>query len=628
MKDRRTIAKINEEKNFVILVGTYGTRYAVSKSLCTDNQCAVGDEVEITTDRGGNIVSFCVVTDDMRKAEKLQEEEAKQRELEKKKRMEELKFAKQNYWNSLPEFDAFDACETEIMQDKKVSVEYLGSDLFGNKIPNSIKDMLDIYYKCEFAFYMFYENGKFVVAYSNRNDMQEGVMDIKKYPYKTMTRTETYEKKEINANLSGMSNKEYCCYYDELVEQYGLKTVKRTREVEYLDRSEMTFYLFDRLLYEIKESNDFLVVDCKDFWIEQSFTPKHRNLKSAYQIFQERKPLTLYMEEYDNTKAIYNNISDIRKRMCGYPECIEGVKLDVYGNQLTIRREQGLGVAEFCEKYQEKNLAADVFSWKKINQLYGMINVPELTGKQFFELIEMGIKNGTGFKRFACHQDKLVYDICNVVPVQICSISVSDINYYGKVKKTAKLWCHTLDCVKASDIGNCFNQIKEYNQSIQIDFTDFEVKEEIETSSGKEIVKIKLNRGKTYSLGQVALYDKQMGKFLTDNRKNKMAKLYENEMCLKYEEQWKHVLENIYDNEIASICREIMANAPDKCPDAAGFELELKGEIVAEAEVAWVDRKVALITQEQLDCRKQFEENGWRVICAGEGIKTVLENIS
>jgi hypothetical protein len=49
-------------------------------------------------------------------------------------------------------------------------------------------------------------------------------------------------------------------------------------------------------------------------------------------------------------------------------------------------------------------------------------------------------------------------------------------------------------------------------------------------------------------------------------------------------------------------------------PPVAGFELaDEGGEIVAQAELAWEDWRLALLTSEELACRERFIAAGWRV---------------
>jgi DEAD/DEAH box helicase domain-containing protein len=51
-------------------------------------------------------------------------------------------------------------------------------------------------------------------------------------------------------------------------------------------------------------------------------------------------------------------------------------------------------------------------------------------------------------------------------------------------------------------------------------------------------------------------------------------------------------------------------------PDEVGFELEQDGEVIAEAELAWLDRKVVLLMPEHIDRSNGWQSQGWNAIVA------------
>ncbi|MBK8979633.1 MAG: DEAD/DEAH box helicase [Planctomycetes bacterium] len=68
--------------------------------------------------------------------------------------------------------------------------------------------------------------------------------------------------------------------------------------------------------------------------------------------------------------------------------------------------------------------------------------------------------------------------------------------------------------------------------------------------------------------------------------------------------------------EVHELVREIVARGLPR-PDA-GYELvDETGRVVAEAELAWIDRRLAVLTREQSADRARFEAAGWRVHVAG-----------
>ena len=51
-------------------------------------------------------------------------------------------------------------------------------------------------------------------------------------------------------------------------------------------------------------------------------------------------------------------------------------------------------------------------------------------------------------------------------------------------------------------------------------------------------------------------------------------------------------------------------------PDAVGYELAQSGGVFAEAELAWLRRKVVLLMPVQADAKSDWEAGGWSVVVA------------
>lgn len=51
-------------------------------------------------------------------------------------------------------------------------------------------------------------------------------------------------------------------------------------------------------------------------------------------------------------------------------------------------------------------------------------------------------------------------------------------------------------------------------------------------------------------------------------------------------------------------------------PDEVGYELEQAGDVVAEAELAWVARKLVLLMPAQADGATVWQGNGWKTLVA------------
>jgi len=81
---------------------------------------------------------------------------------------------------------------------------------------------------------------------------------------------------------------------------------------------------------------------------------------------------------------------------------------------------------------------------------------------------------------------------------------------------------------------------------------------------------------------------------------------------------WQETLEQIIDDETLSFAKRCIAlGLPE--PSAVGYELVGAGDdIIGEAELAWESRKIALLTQEQLDSEVAFVCEGWKIISSDE----------
>ena len=52
-------------------------------------------------------------------------------------------------------------------------------------------------------------------------------------------------------------------------------------------------------------------------------------------------------------------------------------------------------------------------------------------------------------------------------------------------------------------------------------------------------------------------------------------------------------------------------------PDSFGYEVEgASGEVIAEMEYAWTDRKIGYLTEDNLRCKEQLIQNGWTILTA------------
>lgn len=54
------------------------------------------------------------------------------------------------------------------------------------------------------------------------------------------------------------------------------------------------------------------------------------------------------------------------------------------------------------------------------------------------------------------------------------------------------------------------------------------------------------------------------------------------------------------------------ANAP--IPDEIGYELVDNDEVIAEIEMAWLESKIAYLTEDQMEYEEILSEKGWTII--------------
>ena len=61
-------------------------------------------------------------------------------------------------------------------------------------------------------------------------------------------------------------------------------------------------------------------------------------------------------------------------------------------------------------------------------------------------------------------------------------------------------------------------------------------------------------------------------------------------------------------------------------PNEAGFELASEsGEVIAELELAWIERRIGYMTQEQLDDRSKAENEGWKIFTSADEIESIFK---
>ena len=88
---------------------------------------------------------------------------------------------------------------------------------------------------------------------------------------------------------------------------------------------------------------------------------------------------------------------------------------------------------------------------------------------------------------------------------------------------------------------------------------------------------------------------------------------------------WSEVKSMLFDEESIALV-DLLKRANVQVPDEVGFELtDDSGEVIAEIELAWIDKKVAFLTTEQESDSVMIEKMGWNVFRRAEKIIDFLK---
>ena len=77
--------------------------------------------------------------------------------------------------------------------------------------------------------------------------------------------------------------------------------------------------------------------------------------------------------------------------------------------------------------------------------------------------------------------------------------------------------------------------------------------------------------------------------------------------------EWDGVLEELFD-EMAKNMAMTLKNANAPIPDKIGYELVDNDEVIAEIEMAWIENKLAYLTEDQMEYEKILSDKGWTII--------------
>jgi len=88
--------------------------------------------------------------------------------------------------------------------------------------------------------------------------------------------------------------------------------------------------------------------------------------------------------------------------------------------------------------------------------------------------------------------------------------------------------------------------------------------------------------------------------------------------------EWELVIEEIIDDEAITFARKLIELGV-QAPTTVGYEIvDSKGAVIAECEMVWVIKKIALLLEYQLESKDVFEADGWKIITIDQEIDTEL----
>jgi DEAD/DEAH box helicase domain-containing protein len=77
---------------------------------------------------------------------------------------------------------------------------------------------------------------------------------------------------------------------------------------------------------------------------------------------------------------------------------------------------------------------------------------------------------------------------------------------------------------------------------------------------------------------------------------------------------WSEILEQIFDDSVKE-CVNKLIHLGISAPSAIGFELQnSSGVVIAECELAWEEKKIAILLPEQWSYNEKFNEMGWTAL--------------
>ena len=87
---------------------------------------------------------------------------------------------------------------------------------------------------------------------------------------------------------------------------------------------------------------------------------------------------------------------------------------------------------------------------------------------------------------------------------------------------------------------------------------------------------------------------------------------------------WNEIYEMIFDDYTVKLA-DVLKGKGIVAPDEAGYELTGEsGEVIAEIELAWIEKKIGYMTEEQKNDREKAENTGWKIFISTEEIDEIF----
>lgn len=94
--------------------------------------------------------------------------------------------------------------------------------------------------------------------------------------------------------------------------------------------------------------------------------------------------------------------------------------------------------------------------------------------------------------------------------------------------------------------------------------------------------------------------------------------------AMLYSDPWTEINSLLYDDDAITLAKNLKLKGVS-IPDEVGYELTDKdGEVIAEIELAWVDKKIGYMIEDKMDDRRNAELSGWTILNSADEISAAI----